>query len=331
VRPGSSSRSTDSPPEELVVAEAEAGTRLERFLAERLAVVARGAIRRMIERGEVLVDGRRGAKGLRLVAGSRVRLLAGALDESPIPEPEAPLRFLAVLEELVAIDKPAGVHGHPLRPGERGTVANALVARFPECALASPSPREAGLLHRLDWSTSGVLLAARSREAHERLRGAIGSDRAVKRYLALAAGAIEGPRTMRSFLRPAAMDPSRVEVADGPGARGAGPREAVTTVRPLERLGGLTLCEAVIGAGQRHQIRVHLAHAGHPIAGDARYGGPPITGAEGAFLHAASLDLGDGAPRFEAELPEERRALIEALRDCRARPPDETPSARSRG
>src|SRR5579862_1363998 len=148
-----------------------AGARVDHFVAAVLPGVSVAAARRLVGSGAVRVDGRVGKKGDRLAAGQTVEVDdAEAARTRPdaqrvLGDPEAPLAVLLVDAAFVAVDKPAGLPAHPKAPGQTGTAANAIVARFPECATASPDPREGGLCHRLDVGTSGVLLAARSRAA----------------------------------------------------------------------------------------------------------------------------------------------------------------------
>ena len=148
--------------------------------------------RRLIAAGAVRVDGRVARKGDRVSSGQTVDVDDAAVRAgAPRVEPDGTVAggWLYVDDALVAIDKPAGVPSHPLRAGERGTAANALVARFPECATASADAREGGLGHRLDNETSGVLLAARSRAAWEALRAELGAPTCEKTYLAEILGA----------------------------------------------------------------------------------------------------------------------------------------------
>ena len=181
---------------ELTVDAAEAGLRLDAFLARRGLFASTAASRRFLAEpaARVRVDGRPARKGERLAAGQRVEVpepppVAAAGPGSTIEaDPSLALEVLYADEALVAVAKPAGLPSHPLRPGERGTVASALVARFPECAQASPDPREGGLVHRLDTGTSGVLVAARQRALWTPLHEALGGG-GEKTYLAEVAGA----------------------------------------------------------------------------------------------------------------------------------------------
>lgn len=252
--------------------------------------------------GAVRVNGKRARKGDAVAAGDVLEIEATG-ELAPLPEPEAPL--ITIFEDawLLALDKPAGQPSHPLRAGERGTLANALVARYPECAAASADPREAGLAHRLDTGTTGLVLAARSRAVWQRLRETFRARAVRKEYLALVSGRVDEAFTIDL--------PIEHDRARG-GARAGEGLEAVTHVTPERHVGERTLVRCVAETGRIHQVRVHLAARGHPLVGDTRYGGEaaPITG---HFLHAAVLELTHpetGARlRLEAPLPADRIAL----------------------
>lgn len=289
----------------------EAHQRLDLLLRQRIPGLSRGAALRLLRQGKVQVDGRPARKGTILRPGQRVLVDAGAWEAAPAPQGEEALVVIAQNERLVALNKPSGVPCHPLTPGETGTVVNALVARFPECAEASPDPREGGLVHRLDTGTSGVLLAARTRAAHGELRQAFSEGGVHKEYLALVEGAVEEPGEVVSAFRARPGDRRRVEVVSQYSA--AGGKLAETRYCPEERLGAYTLVRVDCLTGQRHQVRAHLAHAGFPVADDPLYGAAPLAGADGAFLHANRVALPDGAA-FEAALPAGRAAVLERLR-----------------
>jgi 23S rRNA pseudouridine1911/1915/1917 synthase len=293
------------------VADDDDGARLDQWLARTLDCSRRQA-QRLIDEGGVRVAGTRAAKGARVVAGAEVRVDHAPPREEqlrPTPEPEAPLAVILVDEAIVAVDKPAGMPTHPLRAGERGTLANALVARFPECALVADDAREGGVAHRLDTETSGVVLVARTRAAWQSLRHAFGDGAVAKEYLALVAGA---PPPQGSIDLPLAHAGPRVRIA---GDRDLDALDAATDFETLARGDDVALVLARSSRGRMHQIRVHLAHLGHPLVGDALYGGPPpAAGTRGHFLHAAAITFphpSTGArTRIEAPLPPDRAAAL---------------------
>jgi 23S rRNA pseudouridine1911/1915/1917 synthase len=241
---------------------------------------------------------------------------------APLPEPGSPLSVLLVGPRLVVVDKPAGVAVHPLAPGEGGTLANGVVARFPECASASPDPREAGAVQRLDVETSGCVAFARDREAWEELHAALRERRVEKVYLALvlgrvtAGGVISVPLAQRGGRVVAAPDALAEERLVAKGLR---PRPAETRYEVERRFERHTLLRVRILTGVTHQIRAHLALAGHPVAGDTLYGGAAaaLTGLGRHFLHAARLALdapGSGRIEVESPLPAELASLLDRLR-----------------
>jgi 23S rRNA pseudouridine1911/1915/1917 synthase len=243
---------------------------------------------------------------------------ARAIRPCPAPEPDAPLRILVEHPRLVVADKPAGIAVHPLAPGEGGTLANAVVARFPECAGASPDPREGGAVQRLDVGTSGCVVFARDREAWDEMHAALRARKVEKVYLALvhgrvaSGGVLSVPLAQRGGRAiPAPDDVAAARLA----AKGASVRPAEThydVVRAFERF---TLLRVRIVTGVMHQIRAHLAYLGHPVAGDAQYGGaaaaPP--GLARPFLHAVRVALdapGGGPVEAESPLPPELEAVL---------------------
>jgi 23S rRNA pseudouridine1911/1915/1917 synthase len=285
-----------------------AGMRVDVWLAAALAL-PRTRVKELLDRGAVRIGGRPPRTGDRTVARARVEVTLPGDDPRPVPQPELPLRLLHVDAQLVAVDKPAGLPSHPLAPGERGTVVNALVARHPECADASADPREGGLVHRLDTLTSGVLLAARTPEAWKVVREAFSGREVEKRYLAVVTGPVADSGEIDLPLRHRA---DHVE----PALSGGG-REALTDFRVLSRAADAALLDVGIRTGVLHQIRAHLAAIGAPVLGDADYGGRPQPGLDRFFLHAARLGLAHPATgsRLEiaAPLPEELRRVLGTL------------------
>jgi 23S rRNA pseudouridine1911/1915/1917 synthase len=207
---------------------------------------------------------------------------------------------------------------HPLEPGEKGTAANALVGRFPELARIGPAAREGGLVHRLDTDTSGLLLAARTEAAHAMLRAQFSARTVEKGYLALVAGEIHAGGEIALPLLHDPRDPRRMQAASDPDyAQEHGARPAVTRFLPLERRSGFTLLDVEIATGVMHQIRAHLSFIGHPLAGDALYGGPHVAGLSRHFLHAARLAFAhpDGSrARFESPLPPDLADALTSLK-----------------
>jgi len=264
------------------------GVRLDRFVAEHAAGIGRRRAAAIIAAGAVLVNNRPARKSQGLHAGDVVTIIAAAVrPERPAAASELAIPVLYEDEVLIAVDKPAGVATVALRASDRDTVANFLVARYAEMADAGGTALEAGLVHRLDTGTSGVLVAARTPAAWHALREQFRRRAVEKRYVALVAGTVGAARTLRD---PIAHHPTRASAmlvcADPIRARALGARPALTSIRPLQERGAETLIAISIATGVRHQIRAHLAAAGHPVRGDEAYGGAP---APRLMLHAVAL------------------------------------------
>lgn len=265
----------------ITVATADAG-RVDKALARHFPGAGRRQLADLFESGAIRIGGAIAKKGDRVVAGDVIELAhapASGNDFRPQPDPHVALEILLERPDVIAIAKAAGVPSQPLRAGELGTAANAIAARFPECAAIGVDPRDGGLVHRLDIGTSGVLLAARTAEAYSALRGAFRAGHIAKTYFAL----VDGRPVASECDAPLAQRGDHVVVDHTSGlyAHTAFVVERATSSHALVRCTAQT--------GRMHQIRAHLAHVGSPIAGDARYGGKPISDHPGFFLHAATL------------------------------------------
>ncbi len=245
--------------------------RLDRFLASRFPALSRADFARLIASGGVLVDGRCAPKGLLLRDGQEIRLTLPEARARWIVEPDPTLRLAVHFEDphLVCVEKPPGIPCLPIRPDERGTVANGLVARYPELN-AIGKPLEAGLVHRLDTGTSGLLVAARTPDAHERMRAAWRAGEVTKIYLAVVRGAVREPGRIEAPIAAHPKSARRMIVARDPADSEA--LATHTEYEPIRVVEGRTLLRVRLVEGRRHQIRVHLASIGHPVVGDAVYG-----------------------------------------------------------
>jgi 23S rRNA pseudouridine1911/1915/1917 synthase len=281
------------------------GQRIDHAVAAAIPGLSVAAARRLLLAGAVAIDGRRPRKGAKVgasEAGAAIEIDDAALAaadrtaRAPIaPDPSVAVTLLYEDDALIAIAKPAGVASHPLAPGQLGTAANAIAARFPECATASPNPREGGLVHRLDTGTSGVLIAARSAAVWPELRAALTAGDCEKIYLAEVAGAPADAGRETTPIGRVGRRGGRVRVGGG-----RQPLPAETAWAVVERRPTTALVRVRLGAGRHHQVRAHLAAAGHPIVGDRRYGdagaderrpvNEPAEGSgEALHLHAASV------------------------------------------
>jgi len=294
----------------------EAGHRLDKLVVARTEL-GRRRTSELFSDGHVTVAGRPASKGEPARAGDEVTVLLNA-DERPHPEPELDLDVRLETAHLVVVSKPAGRPSAPLR-GEAGTLAGALLGRYPEMAGIGHSPREPGIVHRLDTFTSGLLVAARSADAFTRLHHALQQGALTKRYLAVVAadaltdeaGSIDAP------IAPDRKNPKRVLVGEAATVRSGKnrARAAVTRFRLVRRSGPWALLELSVSRALRHQIRAHLAHAGCPIAGDAVYAGPAAAelgkrhALHASYVAWAGDDTIDGFA-LEDALPPDMAALI---------------------
>jgi 23S rRNA pseudouridine1911/1915/1917 synthase len=279
----------------LHIEEKESGSRLDRVLCERLGL-SRAEAKRLFAGGEVRRNGRRADKGDLVAQGDRIELGSELSDPRARPDPHVPLLVRYEDEHLVVVDKPAGMPCHPLRPGELGSLANGLLARYPEMDQTGYDARQPGLVNRLDNDTSGLVLAARSISVFNALRAALEGGEIAKTYQALTTRPL-APQRIELALAPSSRHRSRVEVSP------LG-RPACSTVVACWPQGDLFLIEVRAPRAYRHQVRVHLAALGAPILGDTLYGGEP---GRRHYLHASELRLlhpvTDAELHVRAELP----------------------------
>jgi 23S rRNA pseudouridine1911/1915/1917 synthase len=265
--------------------------------------------------GAVKVQGRAAVKSWRARAGDVITIAIETLDPSALPEPEAALDVRLEREDLVVVYKPAGQPTAPIQAGELGTLANALVGRYPEMAGVGYGPREPGILHRLDTHTSGLVLAARTAKCFDVLSRALREGTLHKEYLLICelAGLVEsgiidipiGVEGKQSRRVVACVRPEEM--------RRCNPKPARTSYRILERHGRWALVLAEAPKAMRHQLRAHFAAIEHPLAGDALYGGDTEALSRHA-LHARLISyVGSGAVEaFEvsSEMPEDMAGLL---------------------
>jgi 23S rRNA pseudouridine1911/1915/1917 synthase len=265
---------------------AQHGQRLDRLLVALAPEFSRSHLQQLIERGHVQVEGPGALQAARRMrAGERVTLELVPTDESRAfrPEPMA-LQLLFEDEHLLVLDKPVGLVVHPAPGHWSGTLLNGLLAHH---AAAATLPR-AGIVHRLDRDTSGVMAVGKSLPAVTALVRAIAARRVRRRYLALVHG--EPPATAFTVDVPIGRDPrSRVRMAVVASA--AGGREARTDFGVVATRAGFAALRCELHTGRTHQIRVHLASRGHPLVADALYGGRPALGLHRQALHAWRLEL----------------------------------------
>lgn len=294
-----------------IVVDVERGSRLDLAVASRLDL-SRTQAATLIAGGHVLVDGRREKAGYRVRAGERIAVEIPPPPGRDVVGEQIPLAIVHEDEELLVVDKPAGMVVHPAPGNWTGTLVNALKGRG-EALSGLGGPEREGIVHRLDKDTSGLLLVAKTDRAHRVLGAAMAARQITRRYAALAWGHLDGEAV--TVDRPIARDPrdrKRMAIVNGG-------RSARTDFVRLARFDVADLLRAHLHSGRTHQIRVHLSSIGHPVVGDDTYGGgggrrlvalPPRR----HFLHAAWLLFrhpATGAPmEFRSPLPDELRRSL---------------------
>ncbi len=321
---------------DFIVAEEEAGARLDRFLAEREDIAAvhisRTRIKALIEQGSALVAGRTVADAnRRLVAGEAVTLIVPPAEPAEPKGEDIALNIVFEDAHLLVIDKPAGLVVHPASGHETGTLVNALIAHCGETLSGIGGVKKPGIVHRIDKDTTGLLVVAKTDAAHKGLSRLFEDHgrklHLVRDYLAFVWGAPDRARgVVDAPIGRHATHRERMAVV--PAARG---REAITHFETLHDFGVAALVGCRLETGRTHQIRVHMAHIGHPLIGDATYGAgfktkaslltPDARAAVAALgrqaLHAATLGFAHPVTReemlFESPMPNDLAKLQEAL------------------
>lgn len=313
----------------IIVPPESAGTRLDAFLASQLTENSRAHIQRAITSGDVVVNDRAVKPSYRVRAGEEIQVeLPAAVPLEAAPEP-IPLDIVFEDEEIIVVNKPAGMVVHPGAGSVSGTLANALVYYFHQLSQKLPQAGGAlrpGIVHRLDVGTSGLIVVAKTDRAHLNLAAQFEERRVFKSYLALVYGQMAAKEGRIDA--PIGRDPHhRVKMAVRRVGEG---RTALTLYRVLEPFEDFTLLEVEIKTGRTHQIRVHLAHLNHPVVGDQTYDSGrakmiklpqmrvAIANLARPFLHAAHLSFTHPASgerlNFNAPLPADLQSFLEMLR-----------------
>jgi 23S rRNA pseudouridine1911/1915/1917 synthase len=305
------------------VTEKHIGKRLDIFIAHYEPHLSRNRIQTLIREGLALVNGKNEKAGYKVKRGENISLeLPERKIHAVLPEP-IPLYIIYEDEHLIVLNKPPGLVVHPAPGNYTGTLVNALLYHYGSLPSLVSGPEgaereRAGIVHRLDKDTSGVMVVARTQEALRSLSAQFKARIVQKKYLALVAGVIKkGSGKIEAGLGRHVKERKKISVHTHKA------REAVTLYKVKERLRDATLLEVEIKTGRTHQIRVHMAHVGHPILGDRTYGGSKA-GKLGAYiidrqmLHAESLSLlhpETGHPlTFSAPPPKDMQEVIEKIR-----------------
>lgn len=318
--------------QEFIVSDDDKGARLDAYLTSLVPDLSRSAVQRLVEEGCVTVDGAPAKVGLKLKQGQVVSYIIPAVKPAEAQAEEIPLDIVYEDEDLIVINKPKDLVVHPAPGSPAGTLVNALLAHCKGLSAVGGVERP-GIVHRLDKDTSGLMVVAKNDKTHHELQRQIQARTAERKYLALIWG---NPKFEEAIVdAPIGRHPSdRQKMAVIPDPERHRAREAQTNLRVQERFGPFTLIEAKLQTGRTHQVRVHLAYAGHPVVGDPVYSGNRrmhtgraefvpvvnklIDALEGQALHAYSLSFTH--PRtgellaFTAPMPPAMQALVDYIR-----------------
>jgi 23S rRNA pseudouridine1911/1915/1917 synthase len=304
------------------VAEEEAGARIDAFLAARIEGWSRARLQRLVEDGDALVGGRVVKSSYKLRAGDEIEVELTPPPSASFTPENIPVEIVYEDDELVVVNKPAGLVVHPAAGAPSGTLANALAFHFQQLSKRSGAVRP-GIVHRLDRDTSGLMVVAKTESAHENLQDQFRARTVFKSYVALVHGRVKEDKG--TIDQPLARDPrNRTRMA----VVRAG-RNALSIYRVRRRFDRFTLLDVEIKTGRTHQIRVHLAWLKHPVVGDETYGGgrdktvpdPRLRARINAlgrqFLHAETLGFHHPRThewlRFDAPLPPALKDFLDEL------------------
>lgn len=301
---------------ELYVPSAALGERLDRFMAGALADLSRSFAQQLIAEGHITVDGRLVRASFSLRGGEHIQVKLPPPQPSQLTPEAIPLQIVYEDDDVVVVDKAAGMVVHPAPGHSGGTLVNALLARYPD--MQTNGSLRPGIVHRLDQDTSGLLVVARHDQAMQALTAQQRAHTMLKLYWAVVEGPFREPRGLIDApIGRHATERVRMVVSSSPKAR-----PARTHYQVLQELGAYTLLEVRLETGRTHQIRVHMLHHNRPILGDPMYGGGrrqrSTFGLTRQFLHAQRLGFQhprDGNWReFRAPLPDDLQRVLERLR-----------------
>ena len=292
---------------EAVVPDELAGARFDQAAARMFSTYSRERLKQWIRSEQLLLNGRAGESDTRVRGGDRLRLQAEPDTREDWQSAQDVLFAIAHMDDrVIVVDKPVGVVMHPGAGTRDGTLVNGLLFRFPELA---GLPR-AGIVHRLDKDTSGLLIVGRTLDAHTWFVRALAARAIDRRYIVIVRGEVLRPFSVDAAIGRHPTLRTRMAV------RLEGGRPARTDFVPLARAGGTTLLEARLHSGRTHQIRVHLAHAGYPLLGDSVYGiRHPAIARQALHAYRLAFALVPGGPILEVKSrpPADFRALTESL------------------
>lgn len=298
---------------EWIAAPEDAGARLDAFLAGKMEKT-RSSVQKLIEEENVRLNGALAAKNARLREGDRVEATEPPPEVLDVKPQNIPLDIVYEDQDLLVVNKPKGMVVHPAAGNPDGTLVNALLFHCGDSLSGINGVIRPGIVHRIDKDTSGLLIVAKNDRAHQSLAEQIAVHSFTRIYNAVVYGNLKTEEgTISAPLGRHPADRKRMAVLSSGG------REAVTHYRVLERFPGFTLVECRLETGRTHQIRVHMAHIGHPVAGDPVYGPKKcITELQGQCLHARVIGFIHPATgeylEFDSGLPPYFERFLEKLR-----------------
>lgn len=297
----------------LTPAPEDAGTRIDRFLASHLDGVTRSAAQKLLEGGAVLINGKAVAKNYKLTGRETLSVTLPEAEEADLVPQDIPLDVVYEDADVIVVNKPSGLVVHPAPGHSDGTLVNALLYHCGDSLSGVGGEKRPGIVHRIDRDTSGLIIAAKNDAAHLFLSAQLADHTLSRTYEAICAGNFrDDVGTVDAPIGRSRADRKKMAVApDG--------RRAVTHWEVLERFNSWTHLRCRLETGRTHQIRVHMAHIGHPILGDTVYGAKkPVPGLTGQCLHAVELTFLH--PRTKAPvtlscpLPPEFESMLQTLR-----------------
>ncbi|MGM9905101.1 RluA family pseudouridine synthase [Lactobacillus sp.] len=294
----------------------ESGQRLDKYLAEEMADLSRSRIKELVQAGEVLVNGKKSKVSYKVQKGDLIQVTVLPLEPLALEAENIPLDIVYEDEDVIVVNKPQGMVVHPAAGHPSHTLVNALLYHTRDLA-DSPEGFRPGIVHRIDKDTSGLLMVAKNAAARESLEKQLAAKSNKRQYLAIVHGNFaEEEGTIDAPIGRNPKDRKQMAVVE----KG---KSAVTHFKVLEQYQGYSLVECQLETGRTHQIRVHMAYIGHPLAGDPLYGPRKTLPGKGQFLHA--MTLGFEQPRtgewleFSVQPPEIFQKTVEELRQKRVK------------
>ncbi|GHV97736.1 pseudouridine synthase [Lactobacillus nasalidis] len=292
------------------------GGRLDKYLADQLSDLSRSRIKELVQAGEVLVNGKKSKVSYKVQKGDLVKVTVLPLEPLAVEAEDIPLDIVYEDQDVIVVNKPQGMVVHPAAGHPNHTLVNALLFHTKELA-ASPEGFRPGIVHRIDKDTSGLLMVAKNAKARESLEKQLAAKSNKRQYLAIVHGNFaEEAGTVDAPIGRNPRDRKQMAVVENG-------KSAVTHFKVLEQYPGYSLIECQLETGRTHQIRVHMAYIGHPLAGDPLYGPRKTLPGHGQFLHAQTLGFEQPSTgewlEFSVQPPRIFQETVEELRQKRVK------------